>query len=61
MEDEFEVELKDLINKHSKEVEGGNTQDVVLARYLTDCLRTFGRAVEYSKDLKELNMSDREA
>lgn len=40
----FEEELKELINRHSKE-NGCNTPDFVLAEYLRDCLSIFNVAV----------------
>ena len=36
----FEQELKDIINRYSKE-NGSNTPDFILGEYLTDCLKTF--------------------
>ena len=42
-ETNFINELKDLINKHSKE-NYSNTPDFILAEYMSDCLRAFERA-----------------
>ena len=42
----FEQELKDIINRYSKE-NGSNTPDFILGEYLTDCLKTFERAVNW--------------
>jgi len=39
----FYQELRELINKHSKENDS-NTPDFILARYLCDCLQVFGNA-----------------
>ena len=39
---EFEKELEQLINKHSKE-NGSNTPDFILAEYLLRCLDNFNR------------------
>lgn len=36
----FEEELKELINKHSKENES-NTPDFILAQFLNSCLEAF--------------------
>lgn len=43
-EELFYTELKELINKHSRE-NGSNTPDFVLAEYLFNCLRNFDQAV----------------
>ena len=43
---EFEEELSDLLNKHSKE-NLCNTPDFILARYLCDCLTAFKSAVNH--------------
>lgn len=40
MNTEFGKELRELINKHSKE-NGSNTPDFVLAQYLISCLENF--------------------
>jgi hypothetical protein len=40
----FRRELIEVINKHSKE-NGSDTPDFILAEYLTDCLRTFDKAI----------------
>lgn len=42
--DTFIKELQNLINRYSKE-NGSNTPDYILAKYLTDCLDIFGKAV----------------
>jgi len=43
-EPNFEQELRDLINKHSKENES-NTPDFVLAKYILSTLNAFTHAV----------------
>lgn len=50
-QDPFETELRDLINRHSKE-KGSNTPDFVLADYLTTCLKNFDYYVRYREDTK---------
>ncbi len=40
MENQFQKELKELINRHSRE-NGSNTPDFILADYLTKCLEAF--------------------
>lgn len=40
----FEADLRDLINRHSKE-NGSDTSDIVLAQYLMGCLEVFDKAV----------------
>lgn len=40
----FQEELQRLINKHSAE-NMNNTPDFILAKYMTDCLQAFSRAV----------------
>lgn len=40
----FEYELRELINKHSRE-NGSDTPDFILAQYLTHCLDAFNIAV----------------
>ena len=54
----FLPELRELINKHSKE-KNSNTPDFALATYLRDCLDSFDRAVRvrdayYNFEPKEL-------
>jgi hypothetical protein len=39
----FEKDLSELINKHSLEA-NSNCPDIILAQYLTTCLKTFGNA-----------------
>ena len=46
---EFCDVLKDLINKHNME-NGSDTPDFVLAKYLTDCLAAFDRAISARED-----------
>lgn len=41
----FERELRDLLNKHSKEG-GSDTPDFILARYLVDCLKVYDNALK---------------
>lgn len=41
---EFEHDLRDLINRHSRE-NGSDTPDLVLAAYLVECLKAFDEAV----------------
>lgn len=45
MMSEFERELKNLINRHSRENES-NTPGFVLAAYLVECLRVFNEAIQ---------------
>lgn len=40
----FEKRLKDLINEESME-NGSNTPDFILAKYISNCLEAFNRAV----------------
>ncbi len=44
-EDQFREELKQLINKYSKE-NGSNTPDLILASFLLNCLTAFDSAVQ---------------
>ena len=48
----FETELRNLLNRHSKE-SGSDTADYVLARYLLNCLASFDIAVNTRKAGKE--------
>jgi hypothetical protein len=41
----FQEELENLINRHSKE-NGSNTPDYILAKYLNDCLDAFNSALQ---------------
>lgn len=41
----FKEELRDLINKHSKENES-NTPDFILASYMETCLKAFDKAIQ---------------
>jgi hypothetical protein len=41
----FHEELQQLINRRSLEAGSANTPDYILAKYLTDCLQAFSRAV----------------
>ena len=43
--DQFEKELSNLINKHSKENES-NTPDYILAMFIGGCLKAFNQAVQ---------------
>ena len=43
---EFEREIEQTINRHSKE-NGSDTPDFILAAYLNDCLLAFNRAVTW--------------
>jgi hypothetical protein len=43
--DEFRKELEHLINRHSLE-NGSNTPDFILARYLTDSLLAYDKALQ---------------
>lgn len=52
-EDEFCTELRQLLNKHSKE-NGSDTPDFVLAEYLNECLRIFDYSVRYRESTKTL-------
>ena len=42
---DFKKELKELINRHSKENES-NTPDYILAEYLLACLENFNSTIE---------------
>ncbi len=44
MVSQFEKELADLLNCHSKE-NGSNTPDFILAQYLNNCLENFNEIV----------------
>lgn len=46
MDNQFRIELSNLINRHSLE-NGSNTPDFILARYLEDCLRAFDTATKH--------------
>lgn len=41
----FEKELRDLINRHSKE-SASNTPDFILAQYMAGCLENFETAIQ---------------
>ncbi len=43
-ENEFEKQLEELINKHSKENDS-NTPDWILADYISKCLKAFNETV----------------
>lgn len=43
-ENQFETELRQLLNRHSKE-NGSNTPDYLLAGYLIDCLAAYDRVL----------------
>lgn len=45
MDQTFEKELEELINRHSKEADSG-TPDFLLAEYLTACLEAYNNAVK---------------
>ena len=45
MDSFFEEELRELINKHSKENDS-NTPDYILAMFMDGCLKTFNQAVQ---------------
>ena len=45
MNDEFEKELRSLINKHSQE-NLSNTPDFILSQYILGCLAAFNTAVQ---------------
>ena len=45
-EDKFETDIRDAINRHSKE-NGSNTPDFVLAAYLVACLKNFDYFTRY--------------
>jgi hypothetical protein len=49
MESKFQIELEQLINKHSIESES-NTPDFILAEYLGNCLNTFNLALKRRED-----------
>ena len=42
---DFEHQIKDVINRHSKESDS-NTPDFILAQYLLGCLATFNTAIQ---------------
>jgi len=42
----FEKDIAEVINRHSEE-SGSNTPDFILARYLSDCLESYNRAVKW--------------
>ena len=44
----FQIELTQLLNRHSKENES-NTPDFILAKYLLDCLGSFNNAIAARK------------
>jgi hypothetical protein len=44
MEKNFELELRQLLNEHSKE-NGSNTPDYILAQYLINCLDNFNNII----------------
>ena len=46
----FNNELRELINRHSKE-NGSDTPDFVLAEYMEDCLNAFDKAVTRRTEL----------
>ena len=50
-EDAFKTELRQLINKHSKE-NGSNTQDFILAEYLTQCLDSWDYCTRYRDQIR---------
>jgi hypothetical protein len=45
MENTFEEELEDLINRHSKE-NGSDTPDFILANYLVGCLENYNKTLK---------------
>ena len=45
MKENFELELRELLNAHSKE-NGSNTPDYILAQYLINCLDNFNKIVK---------------
>jgi hypothetical protein len=44
--DAFEREIEQAINRHSIENVAGNTPDFIVAKFLRECLKAFGDAVE---------------
>ena len=63
--DEFQQELKTLVNRHSLE-NASNTPDFLLAEFLVNCLRAFNLASEqkekwFAKEVIEDDMSASEA
>jgi hypothetical protein len=59
MESTFQIELEQLINKHSVESES-NTPDFILAEYLSNCLNTFNIATKRREDWYGRNSSKKE-
>lgn len=57
MNTQFRLELKDLINKHSKE-NGSNTPDFILAEYLNKCLEAFNSAVMHRDNFNHVMTED---
>lgn len=51
-EDKFVTELRELLNKYSKE-NGSDTPDFVLAEYLNDCLNLLNYTIDYRQSTKE--------
>jgi len=49
MENKFEKELEQLINKYSMENDS-NTPDFILAEYLSNCLKTFNTTIQRRED-----------
>ena len=57
--DPFLRELENLINKHSKENDS-NTPDYILAEYLNNCLKNFGKALYQRSDWYQSEKQERE-
>lgn len=58
MNSNFEIDLRDLINKYNKEL-SSNTPDFVLVEYLISCLENFDKTVKarekwYGRDYVEV-------
>jgi hypothetical protein len=58
MESKFQIELEQLINKHSVESES-NTPDFILAEYLGNCLNIFNTAIKRREDWYGRNSSSK--
>lgn len=46
---DFESDLRDLINKHSRENES-DTPDFILAKFLIDCLEAYEETIKRRED-----------
>lgn len=53
----FQVALEELINKHCAENGCANTPDFILAKYITDCLQAYTRAVRAREEWYGFSMT----